>query len=298
MCRGWFRKSGFTLIELLVVIAIIATLIALLLPAVQQVRESAARAECENNVKQFCLALHGYNDANHYVPAASGCQSPVAWSGQKSSLFFQLLPFIEQTALSKEVPLEIPGGGYFDVENVAVPGGGIFLNAPMPAILYCPSDFTTTAQANPGLTSYAANVQAFGDQWQGRPPSSIPKTFKDGLSNTVGIAERYGHCPAPGQMPDNIWMLGHDDTNTPQFAYTWHYLNGWTSINPMNQLFQMNPTLQQCDPTLPQAQHPGTMTVGLLDGSVRSVTGSVTLTTWQRAQLPADGNPLGPDWTD
>jgi len=295
MCRGWFRKSGFTLIELLVVIAIIAILIALLVPAVQKVREAAARAQCENNVKQFCLALHGYNDANHYVPAASGCQSPVGWSGQKSSLFFQLLPYVEQTALYNEIPLTIPGGGFWDVETTVLPGGSLLLNAPMPAILYCPSDPTTTATAIPGLTSYAANTQAFGDQWRSTgPPSRIPQTFKDGTSNTVGIAERYANCGGW----QSVWMLGHDDPNTPDFAYTWHFLNGWTSINPMNQLFQINPTDAQCDPTLPQAIHPGSMTVGLLDGSVRQVTGVITLATWQNAELPADGNILGPDWSN
>jgi prepilin-type N-terminal cleavage/methylation domain-containing protein len=298
MCRRWSRHHGFTLIELLVVIAIIATLIALLLPAVQKVREAAARTQCENNVKQLCLAVHGFNDANHYVPAASGYQSTVAWSGQKSSLFFQLLPYIEQDALYREVPTN-PPVTMATVENY--PGIG---SASTPSILYCPSDFTSMAGFVPSpaqhyVTSYAANAQAFGDQWQGRPMSRIPATFKDGLSNTVGIAERYGQCaPATALWPYNYWMYGHDDTNTPQFAYTWHYLNGWTSINPLDQLFQINPTLEQCDPTLPQAQHPGSMTIGLLDGSARQVTGTITLDTWRNAQRPNDGNILGPDWNN
>jgi hypothetical protein len=161
-------------------------------------------------------------------------------------------------------------------------------------VLSCPSDATTTVSTIPGLTSYAANVQAFGDQWNGGPVARIPKTFKDGTSNTVGIAERYGQCGGWS----NYWMLGHDDPNTPQFAYTWHYLNGWTSVNPLNQLFQMNPTDAQCDPTNTQAQHPGSMTIGLIDGSVRQVTGTLTLTTWQHAQTPADGYVLGPDWNN
>jgi prepilin-type N-terminal cleavage/methylation domain-containing protein len=191
-------RMGFTLIELLVVIAIIAILIGLLLPAVQKVREAAARTQCINNLKQFGLALHGYHDAYGYFPKGqtryvSGNVAPheASWSWQA-----QILPYIEQDNAYRQARTFATGGGtnWYSWYN---PTAAIKMK-----IYACPSD-SRGPVAYPGppnglpvdqaLTGYLGSSGTTSALFNGMlyQESKVRITeVTDGSSNTLLVGER------------------------------------------------------------------------------------------------------------
>src|SRR5580698_3502048 len=132
------RRSAFTLIELMVVIAIIAVLIGMLLPAVQKVREAAACAQCRNNLKQVALAAHSYHEANGYFPPGVAQPGP---DGRYTSVFVELLPYFEQTAIAARWDFSNPNNDF---------GGQGSLAATVLPMLICPSQPVSQNPANFG----------------------------------------------------------------------------------------------------------------------------------------------------
>src|SRR5262245_54884863 len=207
------KRRGFTLIELLVVIAIIAVLIALLLPAVQKVREAANRMSCTNNLKQIALATHHFHDTHKKFPPGGHISDMVGNRPTRgTTLWAQLLPYFEQDNL------QMLWDKYDNRNNVA--DGRNATSAQVIHLLICPSDrleepvgeYTGIGTATwswgfYALSSYGGNAGKRSVYTGGAPP--YPRISRDGifwLDSRVRIADIYDGT-----------------SNTFLFAESYHY---------------------------------------------------------------------------
>jgi prepilin-type N-terminal cleavage/methylation domain-containing protein len=303
---GW--RFGFTLIELLVVIAIIAILIGLLLPAVQKVREAAARSQCSNNLKQMGLAVQNCADTyQQQLPPLMGFfpGSPTAYTGSSlwGSPHHFILPFIEQQNLYNGMMAELQGG---DVNA----GWDYPYNAGLGVKTFvCPSDPSISIQANPMNTSYGANALVFGGCMTsgGYPPSAtisitpasvyggntpdasggarFPASLSDGTTNTIVWIEKLGMCGSGATEWANTTL----SISTLQAV-------GWPNTPP-NAYYQIGASQSTCSNYQNASTgHTGAILAGLGDGSVKMIAQGMSSTTYNLGLVPNDGNPMPQDW--
>jgi prepilin-type N-terminal cleavage/methylation domain-containing protein/prepilin-type processing-associated H-X9-DG protein len=314
------RRSAFTLIELLVVIAVIAVLIGLLLPAVQKVREAAARTQCQNNLKQIGLALHDYHSALNVLPPGRDANS--------FSTHAYLLPYLEQDNVYRLINFKV---SYNDPSNAAA------LAARIKTFL-CPSDpRTPLVPAGWAGNNYRAN-QGSNILW-GMPSATGPNStlpapngpfyidsavrltdITDGTSNTAAFSEHLigdfsnglstpnGDTYEPGIYPNtpddavayctgvntsDLSKQGYSNVGAP-WLYGYHSTTIYFHVGPPNGLSCMYPPGRIA--TTANSGHTNGVNLCLCDGSVRFVANSVSLTTWRAVGSRNGGEVLGSDW--
>jgi len=283
---------GFTLVELLVVIAIIGILIALLLPAVQKIREAAARTQCSNNMHQWGLAMHAHHDAQRRLPIG-------ARSNPRQTWVMPMWPFIERTDLSSRNNLaraffETPG----TIQNSMNGLTG------MPCILYnCPTDTGNDqddiGQSYPrrrgnyvinwGNTKYgdtppspgsAPFAHLGGDR--SRPRVTRIRHITDGTSNTLLMSE---YLKATSRQ-DNDWR---GDIHNDDGVFRFHTITtpntsaadvvNWAIANPNDKLTPVTTGGTQYNTA--RSRHSGGVNVTMCDGSVRFIANSINIDAWQ-----------------
>ena len=299
LSRG--KRSGFTLIELLVVIAIIAILIGLLLPAVQKVREAAARMTCSNNLKQIGVASHNF--ASTFDDGM-----PAFWEGgptfpsSGNQIFVSLLPYLEQTALFTTFGTPV---------NVGTQGTNIGSGATVKGYS-CPSDSSYgngLGQGSWASGCYAANFQVFGNPSAGDIPArngfgrpNLKSSFSDGTSNTLIFAERIAQSSTTPVW--NLWAHGGwNNSYSPVFAYgnaagTIPYINnmsngGSGSVGAASKF--INPRGPSTNTIgLASSPHTGGINVCLADGSVKFLNTSIDAAlVWWPLCTPSQGEVVG-----
>jgi hypothetical protein len=260
------------------VCAVPAALVGLLVPAVQRVREAAARTQTMNNMSQVAKAAHLAHDKNKKFPPYAGPYDDV--KGVLLTFHTHLLPYLDQMALYKAIT-QGRGGN--------IPGG--WQNAVIPP--YISTMDPSLHSGGAGACNFPVNLRlyyTFGGNGTLSPPNNplypkMPNSFPDGTSNTLLLATKYMVCGTGG----SLWADPQVNTPTSPTA---------ASFGASMAKWQAAPTQAQCNPLQGTAVSfgPQNIQVALCDASVRTVTVNISPATWAAVHTPGAGDILGADW--
>jgi hypothetical protein len=253
------------LTELLVVLAVLALIGGMFLPAVQKARQQNERRICEYHLKQLGLGIHNVNDVYKKQPPVVG--SFPTPQQNRGTLFFQILPFIEEDALYRK-----------GIQNLDDPETYATVVKPYlnPADKSAPPNNRYKLFATSG---FAANALVFG---LGRSKGNLITNMPDGLSITIVFAERYQLCNGH----PNAWGYNAVYYWAPMFA---HYSLARFQVAP-------DPSTRECDVRLAQTSFASGMFVGMGDGSTRVLGPNLSTRTYRLAVIPNDGERMPEDW--
>ncbi|WP_339730267.1 DUF1559 domain-containing protein [uncultured Gimesia sp.] len=303
-------RRGFSLIELLVVIAILALLIALLVPAVQQARESMRKTDCQNKLHQIGVALHNYHELHRMFPPPTCYGSQSNYKANMGSWLVRLLPMMDQGPAYNQYDWSCTATGGFS--DTLCADNYILAMQEMPSYR-CPSDAIVRSQNRPDLarTSFIVCLGRSLDFNERRGAFALNRgtaisEISDGASNTMAASEVFSHTifketpagdpPACPGLPTPFNDARGQAWARAAGVRDWGY-NTWLKPNSDARECSSFKDGSSGQPQVLLAAarsfHHGGVQVLLCDGAVRFVSDSIDIETWRRLGDKADGETVG-----